>query len=166
MARFYALGTGYRTLTLESALRQNEQWDVFISHKSEDSTTATKIAEYLQLHQITAWVDVLDSNIEGDGPALAEYIESVLKQSRSLLVILSRDTQRSWWVPFEIGIAFELRKFLASYGSLAVRPSYMSRYPHVENPTDVKRWFEDGRYRPFSTLRQYRESIHSMWLKF
>ena len=49
---------------------------------------------------------VVDTNITGDSPSLDDYIERVLSRTFSLLALVTDVTHESWWVPFEIGLAF------------------------------------------------------------
>ena len=75
-----------------------------------DTAKAVEIAERISANGLSAWVDVADPTVVRDGPDLADYIRSVLNSSRSLLALVTSATKESWWVPFEIGIAFEQKK--------------------------------------------------------
>ena len=58
---------------------------------------------------------MLDPSIYGDGPTLDDHIKGVITSSFSLLAVVSDVTQQSWWVPFEIGIAFDQSCMLATF---------------------------------------------------
>ena len=67
---------------------------------------AVDVARAMQSQGVSAWVDAAYPTIQ-DGPDLADHIAQVLGRSSSLLAVVTKDTRGSWWVPFEIGIAFE-----------------------------------------------------------
>ena len=110
--------------------------DVFVSHQSGDKDLAADVAAAVQANGLSVWLDLIDPNVSGDGPDLANYIERVLTKSKALLAVVTTNTQRSWWVPFEIGIAFELSKYLASFGDKRLNPSFLANWPNVpDSPT-------------------------------
>ena len=131
--------------------------DVFVSHKSDDTDEACKLAEAISSYGLSAWVDVEDPNITGDGPGMACYIEDRIKNSRALMVVATGVTRESMWVPFEIGMAFTRRKLLASYtprGSVDL-PSFLGQFP-VISPTGLSKWcaaIKDSRGRTPTSLR-------------
>ena len=134
MARYYAAyGRGnwdlYESRQFSTAAHAGI--DVFVSHQSGDKEPAAKVAAAVQGNGLSVWFDLVDPNISGDGPDLADYIEGVLTNSKALLAVVTTNTQRSWWVPFEIGIAFELSKYLASFGDKRLNPSFLAKWPNV-----------------------------------
>ena len=128
------------SIRLDTALRRIARWDVFVSHKSNDAARAVQIAERVSSHGLSAWVDVADPSGVRDGPDLADYIRKILGSSRSLLALVTSATKESWWVPFEIGIAFQQEKLLASYGSRTSLPSFLQKWPNVQNDSELDRW--------------------------
>ena len=130
-------------LTLDDAERENLEWDVFVSHKSDDIDEALSVAKCIRSFDLTAWVDVLDPNIGGDALDLDNYIERVMFRSFSLMAVVTDVTHQSWWVPFEIGIAFELRRYLASYTErLTELPSFLEKRPRITNHIKLHEWCE------------------------
>ena len=127
-------------IELDSGLRRFRHWDVFVSHKSNDTVKAIQIAERISTNGLSAWVDVADPTGVRDGPDLADYIRRILASSRSLLAVITSATKESWWVPFEIGIAFQQEKLLASYGSRTSLPSFLSKWPNLQNASQLDRW--------------------------
>lgn len=140
MRRGYA---GNNTIQLDTALSAYTSWDVFVSHKSDDTAKALQIAERISRNGLSVWVDIADSNVARDGPELADYIRRVLKSSRSLLALVTSATKESWWVPFEIGLAFEQQRLLASYGNEASLPSFLYKWPNVRTETQLDHWCEE-----------------------
>ena len=74
------------------------------------------------------YVDQLDPNVQGDSADLVTHIQDVIHPCQSLLAVVSRNTQSSWWVPLEIGVALENQKHIGSYAVGLNRlslPSYL-----------------------------------------
>lgn len=135
---------GRQTIQLNTARARFGRWDVFVSHKSNDTERAVQIAERISMKGLSAWVDVADPTVK-DGPDLADYIRLVLQSSRSLLALVTSATKNSWWVPFEIGIAFEKEKLLASYGNRTDLPSFLYKWPNIQTDTQLDRWCQEVR---------------------
>ena len=128
------------SIRLDAALNRFSRWDVFVSHKSNDAPKAVRIAERISANGLSAWVDVADPSGVRDGPDLADYIRRILASSRNLLALVTSATKESWWVPFEIGIAFQQEKLLASYGSRVNLPSFLYKWPNVQSDTELDSW--------------------------
>ena len=73
-------------ISLNTALVRFSNWDVFLTHKSDDAPKAIQIAEHISANGLSVWVDVADHNISGDGPDLADYVRRVLRSSRRAMV--------------------------------------------------------------------------------
>ena len=118
--------------------------DVFVSHKSDDEDTAKKVAETIAKCGLTAYLDIWDPNVDGDGPELVDYISSVIGCCSSLIAVVSHKTVSSWWVPLEIGIAITkdlyLGTFLASTYMKRRFPSYLWKWPVLEDMDDLENW--------------------------
>ncbi len=136
--------------------------DVFVSHKNEDKNTAEKVAETIAKCGLTAYLDIWDPNVDGDGPELVDYISSVIGCCNSLIAVVSHKTVSSWWVPLEIGIAITkklyLGTFLASTYMKSNFPSYLWKWPVLENTRDLENWCR-ARQAATSTQRFY-ESLN------
>ena len=133
------------SISLDTAVLRFSRWDVFLSHKSRDAPKAIRIAERVSSNGLSVWVDVADPNISGDGPQLADYIRRVLSSSRSLLALITGTTNESWWVPFEIGMAYDQEKLLASYGSRVHLPSFLYKWPNVQTDSQLDQWCHELR---------------------
>ena len=128
------------SISLDTAVVRFSKWDVFLSHKSGDAPKAIQIAERVSRNGLSVWVDVADPNVSGDGPQLADYIRRVLSSSRSLLALITSATKESWWVPFEVGMAYDQEKLLASYGNRAYLPSFLYKWPNVQTDSELDHW--------------------------
>lgn len=85
---------------------------VFISHHSVDKSIAVAVAKLLGEAGIHYWFDRDDEDTQraaalgmrGD-QALIHAIDRGIRHSTRILGILTENTRRSWWVPYEIGSA-------------------------------------------------------------
>lgn len=116
---------------------------VFISHKKEDEASALAVQKTLTNAGVDAYLDVLDKTIENDGEELTKHIQGKLHECTDVIVILSYNTKKSWWVPFEIGMATEkdmpIANYLLSYEEL---PEYLRYWPRLKNQQDVLKYVE------------------------
>ena len=116
------------------------------------------------MNGLSAWVDVADPTGVRDGPDLADYIRQVLASSKSLLAVVSSATKESWWVPFEIGIAFEKQKLLASYGSRTSLPSFLYKWPNVQSDAELDRWCQE--LASVTKAASYVSRMHTLAIRF
>lgn len=111
---------------------------VFISHKDADSLQALLLKRAFENEGVSAYLDVLDSSINGGGKALTEHIKGQLNQCTDIIVLMSEATKYSWWVPFEIGMSAQIDMPTASYlKENVVLPSYLSYWPRLKTINDV-----------------------------
>lgn len=158
--------TGYNFERRINELRSKlsvEKPDVFVSHKSDDTDIAQEVAETIAKSRLTAYLDVLDSNITGDGPELVDYINTIIGCCDSLVAVVSHNTVRSWWVPLEIGIAMEkglhLGTFLVLTSIYTKRdfPSYLWKWPVLTDMIDLENWCKERRIT--TTTQRFYESL-------
>ena len=154
MARFYS-GAGIETLTIETASARDLTWDVFVSHTSKDDDLAEGVAECIRSYGLTAWVDSDHLAPDDDGPRMANKIKRVIRRSYCLMAVVTRATNESWWVPFEIGVASDRSRFLSTYGApIVALPSFLADWPRVKDHDELHLWCEEidekkKRYSPF-----------------
>jgi hypothetical protein len=115
---------------------------VFLSHKNEDSEIAGAIAHRLKTqHQIDSYLDVIDRNLDKSGPDLADYIRAEMEKCTQLLAVISTKTRESQWVPWEIGVATEKERPLASFvNPPAIVPEFLQKWPYLQSQQDVDRF--------------------------
>ena len=85
---------------------------IFISYQRKDEGYASEVADYIMSKQIDVYFDLEDndlklSNQRNNPKAVTDAIRNGLNRSDYILVIVSPDTYRSLWVPFEVGYAFD-----------------------------------------------------------
>lgn len=84
----------------------NEEYDVFISHASEDKAEfADLLCKELEDGGVKVWYDTL--NIDW-GDSLRAKIDDGLKKSRFGIVILSKDYIRKGWTQYELDGLFQI----------------------------------------------------------
>ena len=119
---------------------------IFISHKKEDAEQATSISSYLTSRGLQVYLDVIDTQLGRSGPDLADYIRAQLDQCTQLLAVISAHTQASWWVPWEIGVATEKERFLASFVSSGVTvPEYLLKWPYLRTQADLDKYVQESK---------------------
>lgn len=111
---------------------------VFISHQRADSLTASNVALRLKTHHgIDCYLDVIDPYMVR-GEELATHIRTELSKCTQLLTVMSGETQKSWWVPWEIGVASEKEYPLATYSDgITPPPEYLKKWPYLRNQSDL-----------------------------
>src|SRR5882724_9773361 len=85
---------------------------IFISYQRHDEEYAKDVAEYILSKQIDVYFDLNDTDLRiynqiNNPAAVTKAIQKGLNKSDYMLVIVSPDTYRSPWVPFEVGYAYD-----------------------------------------------------------
>lgn len=85
---------------------------IFISYQRKDEGYASDVADYITSKQLDVYFDLEDNDLkqinQTENPlAVTNSIKSGLNKSDYMLVIVSPDTYKSLWVPFEIGYAYD-----------------------------------------------------------
>ena len=128
---------------LASVDKLQEHIHVFVSHKSSDEAKAKEVATCINSYGLRTWLDVTDLTDDEDDDAMVDRIEAAIAKSFSLMAIVTDVTNESWWVPFEIGLAYDMKKELASYcedQEEAEIPSFLSRWPLVDDHASLHIW--------------------------
>jgi hypothetical protein len=85
---------------------------IFISYQQQDKEAAEKVAAYLDKAGIDIYFDVYDKELrihhQNKNPKkVTEAICNGINNSSHMLVIVSPNTVKSNWVPFEIGYGYD-----------------------------------------------------------
>jgi hypothetical protein len=85
---------------------------VFISYQKEDKNAALKVASYLENAGVDVYIDINDADLKSsvqrnDPKAVTSLILKGINNSSHMLVIISPNTVKSHWVPFEIGYGYD-----------------------------------------------------------
>lgn len=151
-------------LLFENCIDSKEQKRkcVFISHKSSDMDTAQKVAEYLMNNDIDVYLDKLDTGLQkavrvNDAQGIVNSINRALMCSTDILVLVSNQTQVSWWVPYEVGYAKKGNKKIASallVGNVDGFPDYLKIERMIKGASDFKNYVLElkGRGKRYGSL--------------
>lgn len=110
----------YDSIALESYASNQKKPCVFLSHISVDKSAVRAIGKYLMENgDIDIYLDENDEALQaavkaGNPHKVTEFIEKGLSYSSHIMCLVSNETSRSWWVPYEIGFAKKSRKKIAS----------------------------------------------------
>lgn len=118
---------------------------VFISHRSQDDALAKQIYQVLNgKHRIACYIDDLDVVAKRIGErAITQHIVDKLNSCTNLLAVLTPNTQGSWWVPFEIGVARQSPRFITTFKqSLTSIPEYLLEWPVLATTADLDKFAE------------------------
>lgn len=131
---------------------------VFISHKKEDAIPALLIKFAFENKGVSAYLDLLDEKVVGNGKTLTEHIKNQLNSCTDIIVVVSDATKQSWWVPFEIGMSAQVNMPTATYliGRVDL-PEYLWYWPKLTSTQDVSKYV-DIRKRVSEQYRLMRES--------
>ena len=108
----------YRSLAKMSAALGNPC--IFLSHISVDKAAVVEIADYITSRgDIDVYLDINDRELQdaadsGNAALITEFIERGLSNSTHIMCLVSANTVRSWWVPYELGFGKKSGKPLAT----------------------------------------------------
>jgi len=115
---------------------------VFISHRTADNEIAQRVAYRLQnKHNITVYIDDIDRElrrVQGTS-AITGLLVRRVNACTNLLAIVTQNTEGSWWVPFEIGVARQSPRAITTMTNLvdALLPEYLLEWPRLRGDAAV-----------------------------
>ena len=137
-----------------------QDYDVFISHKGEDIAISEAVGETLYSHGLFPYLDRWDQNADGDSLELDEYLREVIRETPSIMAVITENTQQSWWVPFEVGVARETNSQIATFlsvqngsGQVIHLPGYLRSWPILVGLSELRDWASSVPRRPHATFR-------------
>lgn len=103
---------------------------VFISHRTQDDHIAQGVCRRLNgVHNIQCYLDDFDPDADPTN-GITKTILDNLERSTHLLAIITNNTQGSWWVPFEIGVAQHGARRISTYdSSTTTLPEFLKEWP-------------------------------------
>ncbi|KAF2408457.1 TIR domain-containing protein [Pseudomonas antarctica] len=125
---------------------------VFISYRHTDRAQAIAINARLTQANIKTYIDVLDAESQSTDD-ITGVITRRITECTHLLAVVSEQTARSWWVPFEIGEATISNRRICSFktGSSEL-PLYLDKWPKLTSDNDVSFFIEA--YREEATTKR------------
>jgi TIR domain len=114
----------------------HKQFDVFLSYASKDHQWVSEFASALQTHGVETWFDAY--NI-APGDKWQERIQEALRQSNTLVLILSSNNLDKPWTFFEVGAAIADRKriipILLEDVDIQHVPPLLRQFQHLKEPS-------------------------------
>ena len=106
---------------------------VLLSHDPEDEKETLRIAQHLTQNGVVNYVELFDPTVQtADG--MTAKLKDRIQQSTHLMIVVSKYTEETWWVPFELGAGTEVDKRICSYQcSSAQVPDFMKKWPVLQN---------------------------------
>jgi len=131
---------------------------VFISYQRADEWKAKLIDSQLRQLSVPTYLDLTDPTVDGS-KNVTQSIVAALHKSTHLLALVSQSTVASWWVPFEIGVATERERRIATYRlDNAYLPEYLTIWPYLTADRQLsdfaRRYFQD-RSHPTTNTRDF-----------
>lgn len=93
---------------------------IFLSHISADKAAVREIGKYItDKGNIDIYLDEQDVNLQiavskADAVGITIFLEKGLSQSTHIMCLVSDETVKSWWVPYELGFAKKSGKPLST----------------------------------------------------
>lgn len=107
---------------------------VFISYRHTDRDKAVQIQQFLEENSVPTYLDMLDPESQSTNN-ITSVITKNIGACSHLLAVMSHDTAKSWWVPFEIGEATIANRRITSYQvGNAELPEYLKMWPKMHTP--------------------------------
>jgi hypothetical protein len=98
------------------------------------------IALRLERLGIPTYQDHFDPTLEGSNRITAKLVAAIEKCTH-LMALVTEATRESWWVPFEIGIAREAPRRIATYkASTSSLPDYLEEWPILKSENDLDKF--------------------------
>jgi hypothetical protein len=115
---------------------------VFISHRTADDAIARQVANRLRTtHSITVYIDDIDQEVQrAQGTAaITALLVKRINACTNLLAIVSQNTQGSWWVPFEVGVARQSPRVITTMTNQAdsALPEYLLEWPRLRGDAAI-----------------------------
>ena len=105
---------------------------VFISHRTIDDELANHVYKRLtEVHQIKCWMDSV--NAHSNPVTITKQILDGINGCTHLFAVVTRNTDGSWWVPYEIGVAEQGARAITTFSQLSkgVLPEYLWHWPVI-----------------------------------
>jgi hypothetical protein len=141
---------------------------LFISYQQKDRASCITLADYIKNAGVDIFFDVYDQTlsepeINNNPKQLVALLNQALNRCTHLLCVVSEHTKRSWWVPFEIGIAWDNKIGSDGINLLCLKdvndiPEYLKLVNEVVNS---KKGLDQFLKRITKTEKLLNETVHS-----
>lgn len=117
---------------------------IFLSHKKVDSQYANALYRRFTNEGIDCYLDELDPETQTTNDITTTIVKKIHETSH-ILAVVSSNTEKSWWVPFEIGVATEINRYISTYSitsNIKSLPEYLSKWPIITSTTELNNYIE------------------------
>ena len=130
------------TVLMKAYTTHTQESEVFLSYQHADRLSAWDLAKDLDRLGRRVFIDVHDDTLVPGQRDLDDALVTAISKSDTMIVVVSDETQGSWWVPWEIGVSTPFRKPKAmyrpqTYGPL---PAYLEKLQRLRNPSEANSW--------------------------
>jgi hypothetical protein len=120
-------------------MSEPQRYDVFISYSAEDRAWVSQFTEGLRKSGLTGFFDLADV-LPGD--RWEKQMEQALRESKTLVVIVSPNSVQNSWMFFEVGAAIADRKriipvWTQDMSALDI-PELLARYQSIRESTPAE----------------------------
>ena len=130
------------TVLMKAYTTYTEESEVFLSYHHADQSTALGLAKDLDLQGRRVFIDVHDGTLVPGDRDLDDALVTAISKSDTMIIIVSDETQGSWWAPWEIGVSTPSRKPKAMYKPPTNKslPIYLEKLPRLRNSSEANVW--------------------------
>jgi len=142
-------GRRYGSILLKAYTTHAEKSEVFLSYRSTDQVAALQLAASLDQFGRHVFIDVHDGTLQSVSNDIDQALVMAITKADTMVIVVSDNTQGSWWVPWEIGVSTPFRKPRAMYKAPANKPlpEYLDKLPRLLTATSVNQWIIKNRQR-------------------
>lgn len=125
-----------------------KEFDVFISHSSQNEGMIASLVKTLNLENYVCYVDWMADrqqlNRQLTCKETAEVIINRIKQSRVFVYVLTKECIASKWSPWELGYAYAIGKPICIYHAEEVddKPEYLDLHLNVTDQQEVVKYIK------------------------
>ena len=130
------------TVLMKSYTTYSEQSDVFLSYRHKDQDVALTLAGELDRAGVDVFIDFYDGTLDPADEHLDRALVSAIRNSDTMVIVVSDYTRQSWWVPWEVGVSTPYGKPRAIYsrGLRESLPTYLSKLRLLKDHAEVITW--------------------------
>ena len=130
------------TVLMKAYTTHTEESEVFVSYQHSDQFTALELAKDLDQKGRRVFIDVHDDTLVPGQKDLDEALLTAIRKSDTMIVVVSDETQKSWWVPWEIGVSTPFHRPKALYKPQAYHPlpTYLEKLRRLRDSSEANSW--------------------------
>ncbi len=142
LAKSWGATQWYGTVLMKAYTTHTEESEVFLSYRHSDKATAWELAYDLDRQDRRVFIDVHDDTLVPGQRDLDDALVTAIDNARTMIIVVSDETQGSWWVPWEIGVLTHSGKPRAMYKLQTTRPfpAYVEKLKRLQNLTEANSW--------------------------